>query len=225
MNKKGIYIAISVFMLSILVTFVDAIIKPNYFIKIPIKVIFFLAIPMTFFALNKKEFKSFKSLFSFKREGISKSLLLGILVYVVILCGYFLTKNIIDYSNVTSNLTDSMGITATNFIYVFFYISFINSFLEEFFFRGYGFITFKNHSNRTFAYLFSSLLFALYHVGMLMSSFEISDLLLLFCCLIFAGFLFNYLNEKNNNIYPSWFVHMFANFAINTVGFILFGVL
>ena len=35
----------------------------------------------------------------------------------------------------------------------------------------------------------------------------------------------DYLNELNNNIYSSWFVHMFANFAINTVGFILFGVI
>ena len=34
-----------------------------------------------------------------------------------------------------------------------------------------------------------------------------------------------YLNEVNDNIYSSWFVHMFCNFAINTIGFILFGVL
>lgn len=225
MNKKSIYIAISVLMLSILVTFVDAIIQPNYFIKIPIKVIFFLAIPMTFFVFNKKEFKSFELLFAFKKEGILKSLLLGLLVYGLILGGYFLTKNIIDYSNVTLNLTESMGITANNFIYVFFYISFMNSFLEEFFFRGYGFITLKNHTNRIFAYLFSSLLFAIYHIGMLSGSFHVSALILLFGFLVIAGGLFNYLNEKNNNIYPSWFVHMFANFAINTVAFILFGIL
>ena len=56
MNKKGLAIAISVFMLSLLVTFVDAIIQPNYFVKIPVKIIFFLAIPMTFFAFNKKEY-------------------------------------------------------------------------------------------------------------------------------------------------------------------------
>ena len=40
-----------------------------------------------------------------------------------------------------------------------------------------------------------------------------------------GGCIFNYLNEMNGNIYPSWFVHMFANFGINTVGFILFGVI
>ena len=35
----------------------------------------------------------------------------------------------------------------------------------------------------------------------------------------------NILNEKCENIYMSWLVHMFANFAINTVGCILFGII
>ena len=40
-----------------------------------------------------------------------------------------------------------------------------------------------------------------------------------------GGLIFNYLNEKSETIYSSWLVHMFANFAINTVGFILFGII
>jgi hypothetical protein len=37
--------------------------------------------------------------------------------------------------------------------------------------------------------------------------------------------IFNILNEKSENIYASWLSHMFANFAINTIGFILFGII
>ena len=40
-----------------------------------------------------------------------------------------------------------------------------------------------------------------------------------------GGCIFNFLNEKCGNIYPSWLVHLCANLAINTVGFILFGIL
>ena len=47
---------------------------------------------------------------------------------------------------------------------------------------------------------------------------------LLIVGLFAAGLIFNRLNEKTGNIYPSWMVHMFANFAINTVGFMLFGI-
>ena len=224
MNKK-ISIMSSVFLFSIAITFIDAFVHPNYFFKIPIKILFFLALPMLFFLKNKEVFRDFKKIFIFKKAGLFKALLLGLGVYAVIVGGYFLTRNIIDFSNVTASLTEGMGITGKNFIYVSLYISLMNSFLEEFFFRGFGFITLKKYTTRKLAYVFSSTLFAVYHIGMLVDMFDFFSLLLLLFGLIIGGCIFNYLNESNDNIYPSWFVHMFANFAINTVGFILFGMI
>ena len=223
--KRSISIMISVFIFSLAITLIDAFVQPNYFIKIPIKIVFFLALPMMFFIIHKEDFADFKKLFVFKKGGILKALILGIGVYAVILLGYLFTRNIIDYSNVTSSLTEGMGITAENFIFVSLYISLMNSFLEEFFFRGYGFITLKKYTSRKMAYIFSSSIFAVYHVGMLIGMFQFGALVILLLGLIVGGCIFNYLNELNDNIYPSWFVHMFANFSINTVGFILFGVL
>ena len=222
-NNKNISIMSSILLFSIAITLIDAFIHPNYFVKIPIKILFFLAFPILFFVKNKDMFEDFKKLFVFKKTGILKAILLGIGVYVVILGGYFLMRNIIDFSQVTSTLTEGMGITAKNFIYVSLYISLMNSFLEEFFFRGFGFITLKKYTTRKFAYIFSTTLFAIYHVGMLVDMFNFWTLLLLLLGVGIGGCIFNYLNELNDNIYPSWFVHMFANFAINTVGFILFG--
>ena len=224
MSKK-ISIMALIFSFSIAVTLIDAFVHPNYFLKIPIKILFFLALPMLFFVKNKEAFRDFKKMFLFKKDGILKALLLGLGIYAVIVGGYFLTRNVIDFSKVTSSLTEGMGITAKNFIYVSVYISLMNSFLEEFFFRGFGFITLKKYTTRKVAYVFSSTLFAIYHVGMLVGMFRFWALLLLLLGLVTGGCIFNYLNELNDNVYPSWFVHMFANFAINTVGFILFGVL
>lgn len=221
-NKKSVYIAASVLVFSIFVDLIDAVIKPNYFVKIPIKLVFFLALPLIFFLVNKTELGEFKKLFVFRRRGLVKSLLLGAAVYAVILTAYFLLRDVIDFSRVTSSLTEGMGITADNFIYVSLYISLMNSFLEEFFFRGYGFITLKKYTSRKLAYIFSSCVFAVYHIGMLIGMFGVGALALLMFGLIAGGCIFNYLNEKNENIYSSWFVHMFANFAINTVGMILF---
>ena len=223
--KRSISIMISVFIFSLAITLIDAFVQPNYFIKIPIKIVFFLALPMMFFIIHKEDFADFKKLFVLKKGGLLKSLILGVGVYAVILLGYLFTRNIIDYSNVTSSLTEGMGITAENFIFVSLYISLMNSFLEEFFFRGYGFITLKKYTSRKIAYIFSSSIFAVYHVGMLIGMFQFGALVILLLGLIVGGCIFNYLNELNDNIYPSWFVHMFANFSINTVGFILFGVL
>lgn len=225
MNKKCIYIIISMFIFSMLVNFIDYYVQPNYFVKIPIKIVFFLIGPILFFIINKKEFREFVKLFRFNNKKILKSLLLGVLMYLLLILGYILLNDVIDFSNVTNSLTNGMGITSDNFIYVFIYISIINSFLEEFFFRGYGFITLKNHSNRKFAYLFSSFIFSIYHIGMLFEMFDFWVLIILLFGLIIGGFIFNYLNERNNNIYSSWFVHMFANLGINTIGLILFGII
>ena len=221
MSKK-ITIMLSVFLFSISITLIDAFIHPDYFAKVIVKIIIFLALPMLFFVKNKDVFGDFKKLFVFKKSGLLKAFLLGLGVYTVITGGYFLTRNIFDYSNVTSTLTQGMGITADNFIYVSLYISLMNSFLEEFFFRGYGFVTLKKYTSTKVACLFSSVLFAIYHVGMMVGMFDFGMLLLILFGLIIGGCIFCYMNLSNDNIYPSWFVHMFANFAINTVGFILF---
>ena len=219
------YIILSVIVFSFAVTWIDAVVQPPYFSKIPIKILFFLALPMLFFVIWREEWPAFRAMFRFKVKGLAASLFLGAVIFGVILGGYFLTRNVIDYSNVTSSLTSEMGITADNFVWVAIYISVMNSFLEEFFFRGFGFITLKKYVGIRLAYLFSPMLFAAYHAGMLFGMFHPAVLVLIMAGLIAGGLIFNALNDRFGNIYPSWFVHMAANFAINTIGFILFGVI
>lgn len=225
MGRQSAYIITSVFIFSIFVSLLDAVVRPGYFVKISIKIVFFFLIPLLFFMANKKDRDSFKRLFAFGKRGLWKPLLLGAVVYAAIVLGYFLTRGVIDFSNATSDLTDGMGVTAQNFLYVSLYISFANSFLEEFFFRGYGFMALKRYIGRKPAYLSSSLAFALYHVGMLSGMFGMGVSILLLAGLAAGGCIFNRLDEWGGSLYPSWFVHMFANFAINTVGMGLFGVL
>ena len=221
-KSKRIYIILSVLLLSLIVSFVDAIVKPNYVIKVIIKMIAYLFIPITYFIINKDELGEFKKMFIPNKKYFFNTIILSISIYLMIVIGYFLTRNFIDFSNVTTNLINNMGITLDNFLYVTIYIAFINSFCEEFFYRGYSFITLKKHTNRVFAYIFSSSLFSIYHIGMLLESFSKPILFLSVIGLFFGGCIFSYLNEKCNNIYPSWIVHMFTNFGINTIGFILF---
>jgi len=224
MNKrnKSIYIIVSVLLLSLTVSFVDAFIKPDYFTKVFVKVIAFLAIPISYFIINKDEFSEFKKLFFPNKKDFKKTIFISLSVYLTIVFGYFIVRNFLDFSNVTTNLMGNMGIDLSNYLYVTLYISFLNSFLEEFFFRGYSFITLKKHTNKKFAYIFSSSLFAIYHIGMMLESFYLPTLILAIIALFIGGCIFSYLNEKTNNIYPSWIVHMFTNFGLNTVGLILF---
>lgn len=40
-----------------------------------------------------------------------------------------------------------------------------------------------------------------------------------------VGYIFNYLAEKYESFLASWVVHIFANLAINTIGFMMLGII
>ena len=225
MKNKGkillVTLLISVFCVFMAVT--DGILKADYLTKSAVKLVLFLLLPFVY-SLFDKDIK-IKEIFIPNKKGIKTAVILCVLVYSVILGGYFLLEDVFDFSKITGALAENTGVTGANFIYVSLYISFVNSFLEEFFFRGFAFLTLKRITGRKFAYLFSAAVFAVYHIAMMIGWFDIIVFLIVMAGLFLGGLIFNRLNEKSETVYPSWFVHMFANFAINTVGFILFGTI
>ena len=218
-RRAKIIISITVFA-CIIMGIVDAIIQPGYLAKSIVKIMLFSLLPVLY-ALRHKEC-NLKSLFAFRKNGFYIAIALGVGVYVVILTAYTLFRNVFDFSGLTSSLTASTGVSKENFLFVALYISFVNSFLEEFFFRGFSFLCLKECANRNLAYTFSSAMFALYHIAMMVGWFSLPVVLLALLGLYIGGIVFNYVNERFNTIYLSWLVHMFANFATNTIGYILF---
>lgn len=219
---KKFQIPVLVAITCIIMAIVDAVIQPGYAVKSLIKIILFLLIPI-FYGLFNKEV-NIKKLIIPNKSGIVTAISLGAAVYVTILGAYFIFRNVFDFSALTTSLGETTGVNKSNFIWVAIYISFINSLLEEFFFRGFSFITLKKFTTRKFAYIFSSLSFALYHIAMMIGWFGIPVIFISLLGLFAGGLIFNKFDEKNENIYRSWLTHMFANFATNTIGFILFAM-
>ena len=223
-NKKYCASIISIiFICCAVLTVVDGIIVPDYWIKSLIKVIFFLGLPLLYFRFDKSV--NFLSLFKPNKNGIKTALLLCLPIYIIIVGAYLLFKDIFDFSGITASLTSGIGVNKDNFVYVSVYISFINSLLEEFFFRGFAFLTLEKYVGVKSAMTISAVAFAVYHIAMMTSMFSPWIFALSFVGLLAGGVIFNLLNLKSKNLYTSWFVHAFANFGINTVGFILFGIL
>lgn len=219
------YVILSVVFSTMAMCVVDGVITPPYFLKSIIKIVLFLVLPMIYFILYKDKYDYLKRLFMPKKRDFLLAMLLCIGVYTVIIGAYFFLGSYIDLSTIRDSLTSGIGVNAQNFVYVAIYISFVNSLLEEFFFRGFAFLVLKQEINKRIAYIFSSAMFALYHVGMTSGWFNVFIYTLAMLGLFVGGCIFDFLNEKCENIYPSWLVHMFANFAINTIGFILFGII
>ena len=220
MRKKNLWFILSIGILCCAaMALVDGVIRPGYVIKSVIKITLFLGLPLLV-ALWQREL-SCLGLFRIRRSAILPALGLGLGVYCVILLGFFLVRRWFDFGGIAESLTQNAGVTADNFLYISLYISFINSLLEEFFFRGFVSWNLKKLGLPKLSYLYGGILFALYHVAMLTGWFSPILFWLVMAGLSIGGFLFHWLNEKLDCIWGSWLVHMFANFAINTIGFLL----
>lgn len=219
-KKNGVLIIGLVIICCIIMSIIDAVVQPGYMLKSIIKIFLFLICPVAYSVYDKKT--NLKLLFKVNKEGFVVALISGISIFILIFAAYLLLGQFFDLSKITLSLTENIGVNKENFLWVAIYISFINSLLEEFFFRGFSFFTLKELSSRKFAYIFSSSAFAIYHVSMMIGWFDIVLFGLTLSALFIGGLIFNYFNEKYKNIYISWMIHMFANFAINGIGLILF---
>jgi len=216
-RKNTIIVMIAAAICCGVMALVDGVIQPGYAIKSAIKIAVFALLPLVltqFFRLT-----SIRDIFRIRKKGFAIALGLGIGIYLLIIGAWWVSKHWVDFSGIAGNLTKSAGVSKDNFLYVSLYISFVNSLLEEFFFRGFLFTNLK--TNRRLAYCFSALAFSLYHVAMMIGWFNFWLTGLVLLGLFVGGLIFNALNEHNDCIYVSWLTHMFANFAINTIGFIL----
>ena len=223
MVKKKKTIILIVLIGCLIMGFIDAVIRPEYLIKSFIKILLFSIMPIMYSRYDKD--LNLTSLFKVNsKKEIIIAILSGAGIFTFILGAYFILGNLFDFSNIVASLSENVGVNNNNFIFVAIYISFVNSLLEEFFFRGFAFLKLKEVANRKFAYIFSSLAFALYHVAMMIGWFDISLFILTIVGLFIGGIIFNYFNEKYKNIYVTWLIHMFANFAINYIGFMLFNI-
>ena len=217
-KKERIGLIIVVIICCIIMALVETVIEPTYFVKSAAKVLVFSALPLI--VLKLLHIKIFDNNSKLNKKDILKLLLLGFAIYGAIIGVYFLTKNVFDYSALVDSLSADQNVDSKNFIWVALYISFGNSFLEEFLFRFIAFIKLSEYISKKFAYIFSSLAFAVYHIAMIGPSFPLPLLLLALFGLAVGGFIFDLVDKKSKNIYNSWIIHMFADFSIMTIWYI-----
>ncbi len=230
MNKeKASGIIVLVIICCVFMALIETIIEPAYIVKSALKVAVFLLLPLVYAKITHT--KLLDEFFKIDKRGMMKLFVLGSFIYAVILGAYTLTKNFFDYASLVQSLSADQKVNSGSFIGVALYISFCNSFLEEFFFRFVAFleefffrfvafIRLSKYTARKIAYIFSSGMFAVYHIAMIGMSFPPLMLLLALIGLAIGGLLFDYVDSKNENIYHSWVIHMFADFAIMTIWYL-----
>lgn len=230
MSKKNLsYIIITSVVTIILLYITDQVLTLSYLSKIGVKTVLFAIFPLIY-TLKTGE-NVFKSSILNLKENRHKSkkmnlgLILGLAVFVIIIIAYIFMKQFIDSEQMILEFKEKYKIDKSNIIYYSLYLVFVNSFLEEFFFRGFIFLNIKKLGLKRLAYLLSSLLFAIYHIANFQNWLFIAAFVLALVGLFLGGYIFNYLDDKQNTFLNSWFVHICADLAIALIGLNIFGII
>lgn len=213
------WIIVTAIIVCLILYFVEQILEVNYVIKTGTKWALFLGIPLLLDKyIDKRAVEK-----HFHKEGLIFGFLFGLGSFAVVIGAYFLLQDFINFPFIINELQTKSKITAANFIFIAIYVTFGNSFLEEFFFRGFIFLNLKHLGSEKLAYIFSALLFALYHIAIFQTWFSFSMTLVALFGLLTIAIIFNWLNTKTNTFINSWIVHIMADIAIILIGFRLFG--
>ena len=157
------------------------------------------------------------------RKSLKTAGILALAVFLFLTVAYMLLAPWLDLSAIPEKLRYN-DVTAENFPLIAAYITLGNSLLEELFFRGFAFLTLRNYTSEKFAYFFSALAFALYHVSILDGWFHPVWFGLFLVGLAVGGLIFNFLGRKGS-LWCGWLVHMAADAAIMLIGMRMFGIL
>ena len=220
-KKRAAFAAILVTAGCLVMAWVEGVLRPVYPVKSALKIAVFLGCA-GLYGLLARDWGPFHPFGRTKTVRLAAPLALGVLVFL--LGGYLLLSPWLDLSAIPENLAAKEGITRETFPLAAAYITLCNSLLEEFFFRGFAFLTLRRAGFKRLAYGFSALAFALYHVSITDGWGSPALIVLMVAGLTAAGLLFNWL-DREGSVLPSWLVHMGANLGTNGVGFILFGIL
>ena len=90
------------------VSVVDGIIMPGYAIKSAAKLLLFALVPILY---TKYAGIPLRGLFQMERRELKQAALLGIAVFTLILGGYFVLRNVADFSGITESLTTNAGVS------------------------------------------------------------------------------------------------------------------
>lgn len=222
---KEKYILFSSLLACICLYIVEQYLGVSYIIKTLIKILLFGGLPFIYMKFTRRVKAAEELNFSqFGKKQLKLGLIFGLISFFVIFIAFFIFKGTINFNDIVSNLRDK-NITPANFIFIGLYITFGNSFLEEFFFRGFIFLNLYNIKRVKLAYTYSSLLFGLYHIAIFKTWFSLWMIMLCLLGLIVIGFVFDWLDTKSDNFINSWIVHILADSAIILIGLRMFEII
>lgn len=199
----------------------EQVIQPSYWLKSAIKVLAF-SVPVIGYAfLTGKTIP--ETVYLRKISRPAPLFLCMVLFFAGAMLLFFIFHEQLNLAGIRQALLQKEHLTRENCLFVFAYIIFCNSFLEEAFFRGFVFQLFRT---KGVGALLSAGLFSVYHIGIFITWFSVPLFILCVAGLAGVGLFLQWISEKYRSVAASYVVHASANLAINLIGALLvFGII
>lgn len=139
------------------------------------------------------------------------ALISSLVIFIGTFGGYYVLRFMFDPKTTIDGL-ETIGVTVHNVVYWGLYMSLINSFVEEFFFRGFVYNSLKTHQT-TYAVIVSGALFSIYHGLLFYSIFAWYTVIFTLFGLFLVGVFLAYINRFGKAFINSYIIHIFANIA------------
>lgn len=220
---RKIYLIIGALISVLILYTIEQFYGASYIVKTSSKIIIFILVPFIYFRFIKGI--KFTKTLKLNETNLKLGIILGIISFLFVLIGYFFFKESIDFSSIINELNSKSKINKFNFLFVGIYITLGNSFLEEFFFRGFIFLNLYEEGYKKTGYIFSALLFSIYHISIFKTWFNIWIMIIALIGLFTIGIIFNYIDTLSKNFMNSWIVHILADTAIILIGLRLFQII
>jgi CAAX protease family protein len=217
---KKIIISYSLFCLLVLYGLEQIIMTP-YIIKTLIKIPLFTLFPLL---IQHYLLKSKLSL-GIKKSEQKNILLLSLFIFVILSGASFLLKSFLDIEAISSDFTNRMMLGKREMILAAVYTIFINSLIEEYFFRGFLFQSLMKQGWNKQSYIISSAAFAIYHVSIFESWFSLGLMMLMLFGLFAGGLIFAYFVKRTESILASWLIHISADLSLIIFGLYILDIL
>ncbi|MDD2656484.1 MAG: CPBP family intramembrane metalloprotease [Patescibacteria group bacterium] len=199
----------------------------NYFFSSLYKLVFLSPIIFAMWSEKKSLRQSLFQNFSFAtfKKNIWRLTLLGIFLSGIYLTSFFVFKNLLDISTITTKLNSLININLTNLIFIGLYIIIFNSLLEEYFWRGFLFAKLDKILKPWQAYLITGIAFSFHHVMFYYNWFNLGFFVLVTFGLTVYALIMNYVFKKYQDLFSCWYVHIFADIAQIFIAFKIFEII
>ncbi len=192
------------------------------------KIIFLLPIVYRVFFYKKTWKAAITHDFSFAKfkQSITHALGWGLLFSAIYAGAFLLFRDFLPVEEIVAQLSSAAAITTTNIIGIGLYIIFINSLLEEFFWRGFFFDEVHTLCGWFVGYILTGIGFTLYHIVYFYQWFSNAGLFALACIGLFSYSLFMcMIFQKYRDLFTCWVIHALVDVVQIGIALSLFGIL